>query len=559
MRDRRPFVIFGFIAWWIVLGVLITGFPIKNGQQVMYPPDKGLGPNPYVGEDIKNVQRFSMKDFTSFMFGNQPSRGPKGTTFDQVNRRKEIPPMATVVHDTTRFGCAEMVEGFYGPVNPQKVQLPSAEELTQFIKDAGKYFGAVDVAIADLGPNPAMWFWEDDSFGYQIEVKPEEHRYAIVFALEEKNSTHPYPTAVNLDSLKYYSKQSKGYWDDDYVAGHLAEMIRMMGYHAWGHNNSFVRSVPLAVLAGMGEYARFGNMITLNWGSNVRLSSVTTDLPLIAGHPIDIGVHDFCNMCTRCYDYCPTQAIPRSEMDFMGVHKYVDNLWKCRRATVVGLKDLTDASTCTICRDVCPYVKDTAYLGNKIGRIIVSRSHIGRRFLLNLDYLLYSQWNKHGIGEITKQRRERLREVSLKYPEGDWCQEWLGKGAASLEARRSYRQKNPAGILAVAKGGIGIVHPFYSKEDLADPNFGKWPSWVDPWGRFVAGYEQGEPGAPRLDLRPTVRVIGTAVLSGVGGSPMGLYTAQGLTPEEAKKQVPATWPGSGYETATNPFSNAYAW
>ena len=476
-----------------------------------------------------------------------------------ANRRKDIPQVSSIIHNTTRFGAPEMVEGFYGPVNPQKASLPDSAQLTKFIKDTARYFGAVDVGIADLGPNPEAWIFEDDSFGYPVQFKPEEHRYAIVCLNEEKQSTHPFPTGYTIDSVKYYSKVAKNYWDDDYVAGHLAEMVRQMGYQAWGHNNSLARSVPLAIMAGLGEYGRFGNLITLNWGSNVRICSITTNLPLIPDKPIDIGVRDFCGMCTRCFDYCPTQAIPQSEMDFMGVHKYTENFWKCRRSTVVGMKGLTDASTCTICRDVCPFVKDTAYLGNKIGRVIVGRSHIGRRFLLNLDYLLYTRWDRHGIGKVITDRRTRLREANLQYPEGDWSKEWFSTGAVDPAGRRVYRKKNPAGLIAVAKGGIGLINPFYSKEDLDDPTFGKWPSWVDPWGRFVAGYEQGEQGAPRLDLRPTVRIIGATVLSGVGGSPMVQYRLKGLTPEEARLQVPDTWPGAGFDTATNPRSNSYCW
>ena len=476
-----------------------------------------------------------------------------------VNKRDDIPPINSIIHNTTRFGAPEMVEAMWGPVNPQKVELPDRKQITRFIKDVCKYFGAVDVGIADLGTRPEAWFFEDDSFGYPIHWKPEEHKYAIVCLNLEEQSTHPFPSGWNIDSFTYYSKVAKGYWDDDVVAGQIAEMIRMMGYHAWGHNNSYTRNVPLSIMAGLGEYGRFGNMITLNWGSNVRICTITTDLPLIPDKPIDIGVDDFCSMCTRCYDYCPMQAMPIEKMDFMGVNKWKPNFWRCRRATVVGLDGLTDASTCTVCRDVCPYVKDTRYWGNKIGRYMVAHSHIGRRFLLNIDYLLYSKWNKHGLKQISTDRRTRLREANKQYPEGDWCNEWFTVGASDEKGRRIYRKKNPAGLIAVAKGGIGPVHPFYTKEDVEDPTFGKWPTWTDPWGRTIEGYESGKEGAPRLNLRPIVKIIGATVLSGLAGSPTAPYAMKRMPPSEVPKQEPDTWLGAGFDTACNPWSYSYCW
>jgi ferredoxin len=559
MKDRRMLGILAFIVWWGIWASLLTGTPFKLGEGKILPPNEGVGTIPFVGHDIKNLPRLSFLDFASFIYGNQPSRGPKGTTFDMVNRRNEVPQLATLVHNATRFGSPEMVEGFWGPVNPQKVKLPDPEMLTKFIKDMARYLGAVDVGIADLGPNPETWFFEDDVFGYPLQIKRAEHRYAIVSLNEEKQSLHPYPTGWNADSINYYSKVSKNYFDDDVVAGQLSEMIRNMGYHAWGHNNANVKSVPVAIMAGLGEYGRFGNLITLNWGSNVRINTVTTDLPLVPDKPVYIGVGDVCAKCTRCVDYCPMKAIPIEEMEFMGVRTWKPNFWKCRRATVVGLDNLTDASTCTLCRDVCPFVKDTKSVAHKLGRYMVSRSSIGRRLVLSLDYLLYSRWNRHNLQQVMTERRTRLREANARYPEGDWCNDWFTLGATDEKGRHVYRQKNPAGIVAVAKGGIGLINPFYTKSDLEDPTFGKWPSWEDPWGRKVTGYEEGKEGAPRLNLRPIVKMIGTAVLSGVGGSPMATYALSKMPADEARKQEPDTWCGAGFDTGCNPRSNSYAW
>jgi len=561
MNDRRKYMIFALIVWWGLWGALIMGIPFKIGKAKMYSPEQGLGPIAYVGKDIKNVQKFSIANFCSFIFGNQPSRGPKGTTFDMVNKRDDIPAINSIIHNTTRFGAYEMVSGFYGPVNPIKNKAANnPAQMTKFVKDVCKYFGAVDVGICEMGPRPELWFFKDDGVGYPVHFNHEENKYAIVCLNLEEQSLHPFPEGFTIDSAKYYSKVAKNYWDDDYVAGQVAEMIRMMGYHANGHNNAYTRNVPLAIKAGLGEYGRFGNVITLDYGSNVRICTITTDLPLIPDKPVDIGVHDFCSMCTRCYDYCPMKAIPAEEMDFMGVHKWKVNYWRCRRSTVVGLDGMTDASTCTVCRDVCPFVKDTKYLGNKIGRIIVARSHIGRRFLLNLDYLLYSKWNRHGIGDLMKERRKRLIEANTKYPEGDWCKDWFTAGAKDPAVRDIYRtEKNKFIQGVIPKGGIGLIYPFYTEADLKDPTFGKWPTWIDPWGRTIEGYETGKNGAPRLDFRPVVEKVGTTLLSGNAGGALANFAVKGMPFEEAKKQPIAVFEGCGYDTAFNPWACSYCW
>jgi epoxyqueuosine reductase QueG len=55
--------------------------------------------------------------------------------------------------------------------------------------------------------------------------------------------------------------------------------------------------VPAAVDAGLGEMGLFGYLITKELGPRVRIFAVTTDLPLVVDHPMDIGVEDFCRFC----------------------------------------------------------------------------------------------------------------------------------------------------------------------------------------------------------------------------------------------------------------------
>lgn len=46
------------------------------------------------------------------------------------------------------------------------------------------------------------------------------------------------------------------------------------------------------------------------YGINMRLKPVTTNMPLQVDKPISFGTHDFCMVCENCATYCPPRAIP---------------------------------------------------------------------------------------------------------------------------------------------------------------------------------------------------------------------------------------------------------
>jgi len=528
MKDRRRIVLLAFVVWWGLWGALITGVPFKIGEAKIYSAKEGCGTVPFVGLDIKNLQGQKMSEFQSVMKSGHPFGGPAGTTFDAVNYRKGG-PWANVAR-TVRFGSDDCVNMFYGPVNPTKVDTKSPAEVTKLIKDLGQYLGSVAVGVADLGPEPLKWFMLDDFMGNQLHFKPEENKYAIVFLHIEDLSQPPLQTGMSIDTIKYQAKVARGYFLDDYVAGHVAQFIRALGYHAIGHNNGHVNSVPVAILAGLGELGRYGNLMTIRWGPNVRISTVTTNLPLVSDKPVDIGVQDTCDMCTRCYDYCPMNAVPIAKTDNLGTHKWTVNLWRCRQSSQTGLAgNVLHSETCTLCRDVCPFAKPPNF-ANILGRSMASRSHLGRKFLVKLDDALYGKWDKFGIGELSS--KSRLRNVNVAkgigekgepakaYPEPEFMKIWMTSGAVSPEARtQAANMAKQAGVAIIAGAADQYKDtpvPVYPAEAWADPRLGKWPSWTDIWGRKIEGYEDGQQGYPRLDFRPLTEKTASGVTSGVG-------------------------------------------
>ena len=57
---------------------------------------------------------------------------------------------------------------------------------------------------------------------------------------------------------------------------------------------------------------------------------ILTDLPLVADQPVDIGVEDFCKICRKCANTCPTNSIPFGDkVVFNGIEKYKINWLTC--------------------------------------------------------------------------------------------------------------------------------------------------------------------------------------------------------------------------------------
>lgn len=186
----------------------------------------------------------------------------------------------------------------------------SPEEATIRLKGYAKALGASLIGTTKINP---LWIyshrgeifnenWED--WGKQINLP---HTHAIVFA-EEMNfdmvGSAPH-TPTCIESMINYAKGA-------YISTQLAGYIANLGYSAtanhFRHYDSLM--VPLAVDAGLGEAGRLGYLITKKYGPRVRLSLVTTDLPLLQDKPVDLGVEDFCSICKKCAVCCPSNSIP---------------------------------------------------------------------------------------------------------------------------------------------------------------------------------------------------------------------------------------------------------
>ncbi|MGD8291410.1 MAG: reductive dehalogenase [Desulfobacterales bacterium] len=266
----------------------------------------------------------------------------------------------------------------------------SPEEATRRIKGFARHLGAGVVGVAKMNP---LWvyskrgeiFYDDwDQWGEEIKV---EHPYAIVFAVEmdlEMVHTAPHTASVAESALSY----SKGAWISTQLAGYIANL----GFSATANHSRHydLLLVPAAVDAGLGEMGRFGYLITKELGPRVRLFAVTTDLPLVADTPVDIGVEDFCRFCKKCARCCPSNSIPDGEQ-----HEVNGTLrWKLNAETCFGYwgKVGTD---CNVCMRVCPWSHARTFPHRAVISMVV-RNRWSRRLFSIMDDLFYGDKPKPG-------------------------------------------------------------------------------------------------------------------------------------------------------------------
>ncbi|MDX1478440.1 MAG: reductive dehalogenase [Saprospiraceae bacterium] len=286
----------------------------------------------------------------------------------------------------------------------QPVDLDSPQETTRRIRIAARLFGAGAVGISQLD---RRWVYARNynrKTGDNPELDlPERIRYAIMLILPmDYRLGRTFPSALSGATT------GLGYAASLQVATTLAQFITNLGYEAIASMNDTALNIPLAIEAGLGEYGRNGLLITPQFGPNVRIAKVLTDLPLVVDRPRSFGVRKFCAVCRKCADSCPPKAIPQGTpqatppniSSHQGITKWTVDAERCFRFWV-GMN-----SDCAICIRVCPYNKDYSKWWNRLG-IRLANGPL-RRVMLWLD-------NFFGFGKRDDPRRWWRTGISGKH------------------------------------------------------------------------------------------------------------------------------------------------
>lgn len=263
----------------------------------------------------------------------------------------------------------------------KKVPIQNLREMTKIIKQIAKAYGAAVVGVCKLNRD---WIYSHDKQGQPIAI-PENITHAIVIGVEmdlEALQTSPaYPASFATGN---------GYSRMAFIQSCMAEFIRNLGYDAIPAGNNLGLSIPLAIDAGLGEYGRHGLLINPEFGSNLRLCKVFTNLPLIPDKPIKFGALEFCRLCKRCAESCPSQSISYEDYPTWsgptksnnpGILKWYVNVETCYHFWIQNGND------CSTCITSCPFTK-SRHWSHSLARFVIKHFPIFNWFLLKLDYLL---------------------------------------------------------------------------------------------------------------------------------------------------------------------------
>ena len=290
-------------------------------------------------------------------------------------------PLAFAAADAGFFLADSLREAVDGPLAPERQTLAPGPAAA-YLKQLARYFGAHHCGITLLKKYHVYSHIGRGSGNYGDPIVL-EHTHVLVFSFEmaeEMVRTAPKAPEV-METARQYSEAAQ-------TAVQIAAWIRGMGYEARAHIDGNYRLIlPLAARdAGLGEIGRMGLLMTPDLGPRVRLSAVTTTLPLDCDPPGDrSAVLDFCRICKKCAENCPGRAIPsedRQEID--GVLR-----WKIDADSCFHYWN-TIGTDCGRCMMVCPYshANDPAH---GLVRWLINRSGVARRAALRMDDLVYGR------------------------------------------------------------------------------------------------------------------------------------------------------------------------
>ena len=255
-------------------------------------------------------------------------------------------------------------------------------QITAYVKDLVRFWGACKVGVTELRPYHLYSHkgMPPEVCGVEVE---QQHRFAIALAVEGDPrllSTGP-EASLTMDTGRTYLESS-------HIAVQLAIFIRCLGYPATAHIMDRYSLVgPLVARdAGLGDIGRSGVLLTPDFGPRVRLSFVTTDLPLEPDvWRSDTSVLDFCTICHKCAENCPTHSVPTEGREM------IDGALRWRIDPETCFHHWVRLGTdCSRCLAVCPHAHPSTTMHNLV-RWANRRSGAARRVTLFLDDLFYGR------------------------------------------------------------------------------------------------------------------------------------------------------------------------
>lgn len=225
------------------------------------------------------------------------------------------------------------------------------------LKDYIYSLGADLVGFADISAVPPEHrFHMPYGISIGIALNPE-----IVSLIPQKTTVeyiNEYDTVTdkldNICELTYKYITEKGY---DAVAQTVkfVKDQRSQNESDQSAGNALVPHKTVAALSGLGWISKSSLLLTKQYGSAVRLTSLLTNAPLNA---VSSKYECLCGDCTICVDACPGNAIKNKTWDINVEREDLIDFYACRKITEKRGEALNKMhTTCGICMAVCPHTK----------------------------------------------------------------------------------------------------------------------------------------------------------------------------------------------------------
>ncbi|MEA1875478.1 MAG: reductive dehalogenase domain-containing protein [Bacteroidota bacterium] len=282
--------------------------------------------------------------------------------------------------DASFYTVAALQSKTDGEVAKAKQNFDPAK-LEKFIRNWAREMGCHSLGITTLKQSH-LYSIGGRSHNYNEPVET-THSLAIAFTVEmdfDRVAASPRGPIIMESSTQYLKA--------GIIAVQLASFLRNLGYSSRAHIDGKyqVRCPQVARDAGLGEIGRMSLLMTPRLGPRVRIGVVTTEAPLpVSRVKRDSSVIRFCDICKKCADTCPAQALPSDERKITnGALTWTTNQEKCFGYWCqVG----TD---CGRCIAVCPYSHPDNFFHN-IVRLFIRISPVFRQIAYKMDDWIYGR------------------------------------------------------------------------------------------------------------------------------------------------------------------------
>ena len=170
-----------------------------------------------------------------------------------------------------------------------------------------------------------------------------------------------------MPTRAYYDQYNELNHRLDQLVTFGTETLQSQGYQAIAQTRSFVDQYAgefstllphktVATRAGLGWIGKSALLVTEEFGSMIRISTLLTDAPLATAQPIN---QSRCGDCRICKDVCPARAISGKVWSVSIPRDSFYNAAACRQAARArSLQGLgIEISLCGKCIEACPYTR----------------------------------------------------------------------------------------------------------------------------------------------------------------------------------------------------------